>query len=97
MWNIIFYLVIFDLTGSLSPHMSSCFFSFIDKKTNFYFVNFRRTGVANTLRMFIIIFRCFILRNNLDIAIEKCYEQLNYIRDSYAEVSINNDFNEVLN
>ncbi len=24
----------------------------------------------------------------LDIAIEKCYEQLNYIRDSYAEVSI---------
>ncbi len=24
----------------------------------------------------------------LDIAIEKCYEQLNYIRDSYAEVSV---------
>jgi len=23
----------------------------------------------------------------IDIAIEKCYEQLNYIRDSYAEVS----------
>ena len=26
--------------------------------------------------------------NYLDIAIEKCYEQLNYIRDSYAEVCI---------
>ncbi|CAF1471226.1 unnamed protein product [Rotaria sordida] len=32
----------------------------------------RRTGVANTLH----------------IAIEKCYEQLNYIRDSYTEVRI---------
>jgi hypothetical protein len=34
-----------------------------------YFRSNRRTGVANTLH----------------IAIEKCYEQLNYIRDSYAE------------
>jgi hypothetical protein len=29
--------------------------------------------------------------NYLDIAIEKCYEQLNYIRDSYAEVNITNN------
>ncbi|CAF5080709.1 unnamed protein product, partial [Rotaria sp. Silwood1] len=35
-----------------------------------------RTGVANTLH----------------IAIEKCYEQLNYIRDSYTEVSIRKYF-----
>lgn len=34
-----------------------------------YYRSNRRTGVANTLH----------------IAIEKCYEQLNYIRDSYAE------------
>ncbi|CAM4783983.1 unnamed protein product [Rotaria magnacalcarata] len=34
-----------------------------------YFRSNRRTGVANTLH----------------IAIEKCYEQLNYIRDSYTE------------
>ncbi|CAF1618682.1 unnamed protein product [Rotaria magnacalcarata] len=34
-----------------------------------YFRSSRRTGVTNTLH----------------IAIEKCYEQLNYIRDSYAE------------
>ena len=36
--------------------------------------------------MFVLPFLS-LRRSSLDIAIEKCYEQLNYIRDSYAEVS----------
>jgi hypothetical protein len=48
--------------------------------------------VANTLRKLIFFLLKPLHPNCLDIAIEKCYEQLNYIRDSYAEVRIEKTF-----
>jgi len=95
---VIFYLAIFDLTGTcLFPsflpnykllHRSNIFFLLLT--WFFFFLYFRRTGVANTLRKLILFewnFQSYLVFFK-DIAIEKCYEQLNYIRDSYAEVNI---------